>query len=177
MKKLLIKLVAVVIIIFSFTGCYALSKKYSYKVNPSDNSSNFSKYMGIYGALTDSYDKDSPIESVSIYPINFSNKKTSEKVELLSNKIKVVYKGKEYYLKTAKNKRSILPYEEGIILKEGAIVYFGKVKVDDKMIIEIPPIRLKKFVHVTSYNPIADGLNIDTTKDVYEGPLDEYKGR
>ena len=56
-------------------------------------------------------------------------------------------------------------------------MYFGKVKVDDKMIIEIPPIRLKKFVRVTSYNPIADGLNIDTTKDVYEGPLDEYKGR
>ncbi len=177
MKKLLIKLIIFTMILFTFTGCYALSKKYSYKVNPNDNSSTFTKYMGIYGDLTDSYDKDSPIESISIYPINFSNIKTSEKVELLSNKIKVVYNGKEYYLKTAKNKRSILPYEEGIILKEGAIVYFGKVKVDDKMIIEIPPIRLKQFVHITSYNPIADGLNIDTTKDVYEGPLDEYKGR
>ena len=80
MKKFIIKLFICVIIVFSFTGCYVLSKKYSYKVNPNDNSSNFSKYMGIYGALTDNYDKDSPIESISIYPINFSNKKTSEKV-------------------------------------------------------------------------------------------------
>ena len=72
---------------------------------------------------------------------------------------------------------SILPYDEGIILKEGTVVYFGKVKVDDKMIIDMPPVRLKQYLEVVKYNPIADGLNIDTSQDIYYGPAEEYKGR
>ena len=71
---------------------------------------------------------------------------------------------------------SILPYDEGIILKEGTVVYFGKVKVDDKIIIDMPPVRLKQYLEVVKYNPVAGGLNIDTKKtfmDLAEG----YKGR
>ena len=95
----------------------------------------------------------------------------------MSNKIKVVYTGKEYYLEPTKSKMSILPYDEGIILKEGTVVYFGKVKVDDKMIIDMPPVKLKQYLEVTKYNPIADGLNIDTSQDIYYGPVEGYKGR
>ena len=114
---------------------------------------------------------------ISIRPINFADLKKSKKVEILSNRIKVVYAGKEYYLKPTKSKMSILPYDEGIILKEGTVVYFGKVKVDDKMIIDMPPVRLKQYLEVVKYNPIADGLNINTSQDIYYGPAEEYKGR
>lgn len=131
----------------------------------------------IYGTILDSYDKDSPIDMISIRPINFANLKKSKKVELLSNRIKAVYAGKEYYLKPTKSKMSILPYDEGVILKEGTIVYFGKVKVDDKMIIDMPPVKLKQYIKVTKYNPVADGLNIDTKQQIYYGPAEGYKGR
>ena len=114
---------------------------------------------------------------ISIRPVNFANLKKSKKVELMSNKIKVVYTGKEYYLEPTKSKMSILPYEKGIILKEGTIVYFGKVKVDDKIIINMPPVKLKQYIKVIKVNPIADGLNINTAQDIYYGPAEGYKGK
>lgn len=175
MKKLLIKVIIFTMILFTSTGCYTLSKSYSYKTNPMDKSLSFSEH--IYGTLLDSYDKNSPIDMISIRPINFANLKKSKKVELMSNKIKVVYTGKEYYLEPTKSKMSILPYEKGIILKEGIIVYFGKVKVDDKIIIDMPPVKLKQYVKVTKYNPIADGFNINTSERIYYGPVEGYKGR
>jgi hypothetical protein len=107
--------------------------------------------------------------------ININSKK-SKKVEILSDKITVEYNDKKYVLKVV-NKTAVLPYREGIILKEGTIVYFGKVKVDDKMIIDMPPVKLKQYIKVTKVNPIADGLNIDTSQDIYYGPAEGYKGR
>ena len=177
MKKLLIKLIIFTMILFTFTGCYTLWKFYFYETKPMDKSLSFSEYIYVYAEQLDASDKNSPIDMISIRPINFADLKKSKKVEILSNRIKVVYAGKEYYLRPTKSKMSILPYDEGIILKEGTVVYFGKVKVDDKMIIDMPPVRLKQYLEVVKYNPIAGGLNIDTSQDIYYGPAEEYKGR
>lgn len=177
MKKLLIKLIIFTMILFTFTGCYTLWKFYFYETKPMDKSLSFSEYIYVYAEQLDASDKNSPIDMISIRPVNFANLKKSKKVELMSNKIKVVYTGKEYYLEPTKSKMSILPYEKGIILKEGTIVYFGKVKVDDKIIINMPPVKLKQYVKVTKYNPIADGFNIDTSERIYYGPAEGYKGR
>lgn len=170
MKKLLIKLIIFTMILFTFTGCYTLSKTYYYETRPSE-------YVYIYATVLNSEKRDAPIDMISIRPINFADLKKSKKVEILSNKIKVVYTGKEYYLKPTKSKMSILPYDEGIILKEGTIVYFGKVKVDDKIIIDMPPVKLKQYLKVVKFNPVAGGLNIDTKKEIYYGPVEGYKGR
>ena len=176
MKKLLIKIIIFTMILFTSTGCYTLSKSYSYKTNPMDKSLSFSEYIYIYAPILNSGEKDSPITMIDIRPIKFANLKKSKKVEILSDKITVEYNDKKYVLKVV-NKTAVLPYREGIILKEGTIVYFGKVKVDDKMIIDMPPVRLKQYLEVVKYNPIADGLNIDTSQDIYYGPAEEYKGR
>ena len=170
MKKLLNKLFICIITIFSFTGCYTLSKTYYYETRPNE-------YVYIYATVLNSEKRDAPIDMISIRPINFADLKKSKKVEILSNRIKVVYAGKEYYLKPTKSKMSILPYDEGIILKEGTVVYFGKVKVDDKMIIDMPPVKLKQYLKVVKFNPVAGGLNIDTSQDIYYGPAEGYKGR
>nr|WP_317279642.1 hypothetical protein [uncultured Fusobacterium sp.] len=44
MKKLLIKLVTSIMILFIFTGCYTLSKIYSYNGGPVDKPKNYYKY-------------------------------------------------------------------------------------------------------------------------------------
>ena len=130
----------------------------------------------IYAPILNSNEKDSPITMIDIRPIKFANLKKSKKVEILSDKITVEYNGKRYSLKVI-DRTAVLPYREGVILKEGTVVYFGKVKVDDKMIIDMPPVKLKQYLEVTKYNPIADGLNIDTSQDIYYGPVEGYKGR
>ena len=169
MKKLLNKLFICIITIFTFTGCYTLSKTYYYETRPSE-------YVYIYATVLNSEKRDAPIDMISIRPINFADLKKSKKVEILSDKITVEYNDKKYVLKVV-NKTAVLPYREGIILKEGTIVYFGKVKVDDKIIIDMPPVKLKQYLKVVKFNPVAGGLNIDTKKDIYYGPVEGYKGR
>ena len=44
MKKLLIKLVTSIMILFIFTGCYTLSKIYSYNGGPVDKPKNYYEY-------------------------------------------------------------------------------------------------------------------------------------
>ena len=176
MKKLLIKVIIFTMILFTSTGCYTLSKSYSYKTNPMDKSLSFSEYIYIYAPILNSGEKDSPITMIDIRPINFANLKKSKKVEILSDKIIAEYNGKRYSLKVI-DRTAVLPYKEGVILNEGTVVYFGKVKVDDKIIIDMPPVKLKQYLEVIKYNPIADGLNIDTSQDIYYGPAEEYKGR
>lgn len=176
MKKLLIKIIIFTMILFTSTGCYTLSKSYSYKTNPMDKSLSFSEYIYIYAPILNSGEKDSPITMIDIRPINFANLKKSKKVEILSDKIIAEYNGKRYSLKVI-DRTAVLPYKEGVILNEGTVVYFGKVKVDDKIIIDMPPVKLKQYVKVTKYNPIADGFNINTSERIYYGPVEGYKGR
>ena len=176
MKKLLTKLVTFIMILFNFTGCYTLLKTYYYETKPMDKSLSFSEYIYIYAPILNSNEKDSPITMIDIRPIKFANLKKSKKVEVLSDKITAEYNGKKYTLKVV-NKTAALPFKEGIILKEGTVVYFGKVKVDDKMIIDMPPVKLKQYLEVVKFNPVAGGLNIDTKKQIYYGPVEGYKGR
>ena len=176
MKKLLIKIIIFTMILFISTGCYTLSKSYSYKTNPMDKSLSFSEYIYIYAPILNSGEKDSPITMIDIRPINFANLKKSKKVEILSDKIIAEYNGKRYSLKVI-DRTAVLPYKEGVILNEGTVVYFGKVKVDDKIIIDMPPVKLKQYVKVTKYNPIADGFNINTSERIYYGPVEGYKER
>ena len=176
MKKLLIKVITFIMILFTFTGCYTLLKTYYYETKPMDKFLSFSEYVYIYAPILNKDEKDSPITMIDIRPINFANLKKSKKVEILSDKIIAEYNGKRYSLKVI-DRTAVLPYREGVILKEGTVVYFGKVKVDDKMIIDMPPVKLKQYLEVTKYNPIADGLNIDTSQDIYYGPTEGYKGR
>lgn len=168
MKKIL-KIVMFTMTIISFTACSVLDKTYFYDQR-------LNKYVDLEGYTTDGDKSDSPIRYIELIPINYANHKTSEKVEILSDKIKAVYNGKEYSL-NVKGQTSVLPYDEGVILKEGTVLYYGKVRVDDKMIIDMPPVTLKQTLRVNRYNPIADGLNIDTVKHIYYGPADQYKGR
>ena len=44
MKKLLIKLIIFTMILFTFTGCYTLSKIYIYNDRPVDNPINYYEY-------------------------------------------------------------------------------------------------------------------------------------
>lgn len=48
MKKLVIKLFICIITMFSFTGCYTLSKMYKLKEDPLSNNTCYKEYIYIY---------------------------------------------------------------------------------------------------------------------------------
>ena len=72
MKKLLIKLITFIMILFISTGCYTLSKIYYYETRPNE-------YVYIYATILNSEKRDAPIDMISIRPINFADLKKSKK--------------------------------------------------------------------------------------------------
>lgn len=104
-------------------------------------------------------------------------KQISDKVEILNKKIKIKYQNKEIYVNVDKDRRSISFFENGLNVMGNFELDIGKIKIGEKKIIELPTIKFIKCIKVYKYNPVADGLNIDTSKDIYYGPVEGYKGK
>lgn len=176
MKKLLIKLIISIMILFIFTGCYTLSKIYSYNGGPVDKPKNYYEYRDyiyIYTFVMKQSDENSPVRIIKLVP---KNKKIKFKnINILNDKIKIIYNKKIYYADVSRDKTAI--FLSGLNIIGDFIIEIGEVKIDNKKIIKVPPLKLKQYVKVTKYNPIADGLNIDTSQDIYYGPVEGYKGR
>lgn len=176
MKKLLIKIIIFTMILFIFTGCYTLSKIYSYNGGPVDKPKNYYEYRDyiyIYTFVMKQSDENSPVRIIKLVP---KNKKIKFKnINILNDKIKIIYNKKIYYADVSRDKTAI--FLSGLNIIGDFIIEIGEVKIDNKKIIKVPPLKLKQYVKVTKYNPIADGLNIDTSQDIYYGPVEGYKGR
>ncbi len=171
-----------------------MSKKTDYDMN----------YIWFYGELMNGDDKDSPFSYIEVGPVDYYvvNGKVfrAKRVQILSSDVRVVYEGKEYYLSVSKDNKVIkesthtgdkyiseLPLNRSVIRLDnigGTInsdidVYFGIILVEtlkhEKIIIEAPVMRFKKYMQITRYNPILDGLNMETDKIIYAGPLEDYK--
>lgn len=98
----------------------------------------------------------------------------------MSNSIKLVKDGKEYIIpySNSNNYENIYihVYKNGVnIINGDFIAYIGKVRLDTGEIINIPPLHFKKEVLVENYNPILDTLNQNTTKKIFDGPMEDYE--
>lgn len=175
MKKILIKLITFTMILFTFTGCYTLWKFYFYETKPMDKSLSFSEYVYVYTITLNQNDPNTPISHIFL-EVN-SRKQKYKKVEILNDKVKIVYQGKEHYINISDDKNYVLIYKNGLNITGDFIIYLGKIRFDGWKIMEAPPIKVQKYIKVTKVNPIADGLNIDTAQDIYYGPIEGYKGR
>lgn len=179
MKKLIIKLFILFTLLVSLTGCYTLLKMYSYSGGPVDYNPQkhyeYRDYIYIYTRVKEQGNKNSPVSIIELVPE--TRKSKVKELAILADKIKIIYEGKDYYLKVSQSKKSILVYNNGLEITGEFIADIGKVKLDNGKIIEIPPLKFKKYVEVSKYVPILDGLNIETNKEIYYGRLEDYKGR
>ena len=64
MKKLLIKLIIFTMILFTFTGCYTLSKMYLYAEIPLIKTSNILDYIYIYSIALNQNNPNTPISHI-----------------------------------------------------------------------------------------------------------------
>lgn len=174
MKKIIIKLFLSVIILISFTGCYTLLKTYSYGGYPVVNPRGYHEYRDyiyIRGYVINQLDENSPISSISL--ATASGKIEVKKIEILNDRIKIIYNGKTYYPEVWKDKTGVVLRDLNITGK--FIAEFGEVRINNEKIIKMPPLYFEKYIKVIKYNPIADVLKSDTSKNIYWGPLEEYK--
>lgn len=179
MKKSIIKLFMISILLISFTGCYTLIKMYSYSEGPVDYNPQkyyeFRDYIYIHTRVKDQGNKNSPVSIIELVPE--TRKSKIKELEILSDKIRILYRGKEYYANVSNDRTAVLLYKSGLNITGEFIAEIGKVKLDNGKIIDLPPLKFEKYVKVSKYVPILDGLNIDTKEEIYYERLEDYKGR
>lgn len=179
MKKLIIKLFILFTLLISFTGCYTLLKMYDYSEGPVNYNPQkhyeFRDYIYMHTHVEDEGDKNSPVSIIELVPE--TRKSKVKELEILSDKVRILYKGNEYYANVSDDRTAVLLYKSGLNITGEFIAEIGKVKLDNGKIIDLPPLKFEKYVEVSKYIPILDGLNIETNKEIYYGPLENYKGR
>ncbi len=155
------KIIFLIFFTFSFGACLAPQKNYFYKKNVNE-------YITIEATLMDSSERNSPLNEIKVVPTRFATVKKLEKIEILSKKILIEHEGEKSFLEVTDG-NSLLPYDQGIIIKEGTIiVHLGKIKIGNKIILDVPPIDLKNYFK----------LNVkisDSSEDIYYGNADGYK--
>lgn len=180
MKRVIIKLITCVLL-FSLVGC-STSTMYSYRGRSFENNKyttyKYGDYIYISSGVIEQTDENSPLRSITFEP-----KWGYKKLEILSEKIKLVYEGKEYYLDRdftldKKDRKSLFYpiYKKGIKINGDFMLYIGKIRLDDKEIVEIPPLKFRKYIKVSEYNLLIEALKKDSFVEIYNGPLEDYKG-
>ena len=166
MKKIFISLVSLI----TLTAC--VSARYSYYPVSSYRSDKIS----ISAGLVNAEDENSPVDYIWV-----SDKRgyvgNSHYAKILSPTIKIVdKKNKEYIIKNDFYNEHIYIYKQGVIITDDFTAYIGKVQLDNGMIIDIPPLKLKKHIYVEKYNAVSDALNKGAqTKEIFSGTVEDYK--
>ena len=162
MKKIFISLVSLLVFtscvlhVYSFTSINYNNDKISIKAN-----------------LVDEQKENSPLNYIYIYDKR-SNATEHHKIKILSSTIKIISNGKEYVI--TPNSETIKVYKQGVVITDDFKAYIGKVQLDDRTIIDIPPLSFKKNVYVESYNPVTDTINAGArTKRLFNGTVEDYK--
>ena len=158
----------VLIILIFLTAC--TSARYDYYPENYKNSD-----ISISASLVEFSKEDSPLNDIWILDLR-DNYNEKHKAKILSSTIKINSNGKEYAINTKPDSDHIYVYDQGIIITGDFTAYIGKVQLDNGMIIDIPPLKLKKHIYVEKYNAVSDALNKGAqTKEIFSGTVEDYK--
>ncbi len=111
------------------------------------------------------------VENVKIVKTN-----QTDKLELLEEDIKLIYEDEEYIILKHPIKKDNLIEIDKLELRGPFDLYIGKVKVNDKEIVEVPPLRFKRYIHVKKFLAVSDFFENPKFETVYYGPLEDFDG-
>ncbi len=164
------KIALFLILLLMFSGCKKTYISYNYS---GFSIKRMDKTLKFIGYLMNNEDNNSYVRSISIFESGAQKRPT-----ILTTPIKIITKNKEYRLKEKKGTiTTYLLYENGVkINSDSFIVEFGKIKLENGQIIELPPIKFRKYVNSKRWNVVWDALNQDTpTEEIFQGTIEEYR--
>ena len=163
----------VLIILIFLTAC--TNTRYYYYPENYKNSD-----ISISASLVEFDNESSPLSYIWIYDLrnHYRNRERESyhNIKILSSTVKINSNGKENIVHTKSDSDHIYIYDQGIIITGDFTAYIGKVQLDNGMIIDIPPLKLKKHIYVEKYNAVSDALNKGAqTKEIFSGTVEDYK--
>ncbi|WP_022818948.1 hypothetical protein [Fusobacterium russii] len=163
------RIIFLFIMILTLTNCKSIdiwSKYYSFPTTQKEREIN--KRIGFYGNVQDTSDLKSFLNYISMYE---QKESTNEGIKILEPEI-VIEGDKKYIIKNLDKDANIEVYEQGIRINNDMFtVHIGKVQLENGEIIDLPPIKFKRYVYVYKINNFLDALNQNTREDLFEGTI------
>ena len=166
MKKILISLMSLLV----FTSCILHIYNFS-SINYRNDK------ISIDTNLSNSQKENSPLDYIWISDKR-SHVGNNHRIKILSPTIKIISNSKEYVVNTNPNSEVISVYKQGVVITDDFKAYIGKVQLDDRTIIDIPPLSFRKTVYVEKYSVISDTINAGGRgKKLFSGTVEDYKNQ
>ena len=167
------KLIFLFIIMFSLTNCASFEILSGYSIIlPKNKEENLDKLIEFYGDIENTSDENSYLKEIKLLE-KITN--PIKGIKLLETEM-IIETNKKYILKNIDKSNYIKVYNQGVKINSDTFtIYIGKIQLENGKIINIPPLKFKRYVQVYSIDKILDTLNQDTKKLLFNGTIDEYR--
>ena len=166
------KIIFLLFIIILLVGCKSTeiwNNYYSFSTNQQE----IKKIISFHGDVKNISDENSYLDEIVIIE---KKKNKKEFIKILSNTILIETEKGRYNVKNLNKSDMIKIYDQGTkINSDEFTVYIGKVQLDNGEIIDLPPIKFKRYVYVYKINKLMDALKQDTKESLFEGTIEEYR--
>ena len=167
------KITFLFVLIFSLTSYASIKILSGYSIIlPKNKEENLDKLIEFYGDVENTSDENSYLKEIKLLE-KITN--PVKGIKLLETEI-VIETNKKYILKNIDKSNYIKVYNQGVKINSDTFtIYIGKIQLEDGKIINIPPLKFKRYVYVYKINKFLDTLNQDTREDLFRGTIDEYR--
>ena len=167
------KITFLFVLIFSLTSYASIKILSGYSIIlPKNKEENLDKLIEFYGDVENTSDENSYLKEIKLLE-KITN--PVKGIKLLETEI-VIETNKKYILKNIDKSNYIKVYNQGVKINSDTFtIYIGKIQLEDGKIINIPPLKFKRYVYVYKINNFLDTLNQDTREDLFRGTIDEYR--
>ena len=166
------KLIFLFIIMFSLTNCASFEILSGYSIILPKNKEDSDGLIAFYGDIENVSDENSYLKKITLLEKITSPQKG---VKFLEPEI-IIETNQKYRLKNINKSNYIEVYNQGVKINSDTFtIYIGKIQLENGKIINIPPLKFKRYVQVYSINKFLDTLNQDTKKLLFSGTIDEYR--
>ena len=167
------KITFLFVLIFSLTSYASIKILSGYSIIlPKNKEENLDKLIEFYGDVENTSDENSYLKEIKLLE-KITN--PVKGIKLLETEI-VIETNKKYILKNIDKSNCIKVYNQGVKINSDTFtIYIGKIQLENGKIINIPPLKFKRYVQVYSIDKILDTLNQDTKKLLFNGTIDEYR--
>ena len=170
------KIIFLFVLIFSLTSCASIKILSGYSIilpkNKEENLDKLDKLIEFYGDIENTSDENSYLKEIKLLE-KITN--PIKGIKLLETEI-IIETNKKYILKNIDKSNYIKVYNQGVKINSDTFtIYIGKIQLENGKIINIPPLKFKRYVYVYKINKFLDTLNQDTREDLFSGTIDEYR--
>ena len=170
------KITFLLVLIFSLTSYASIKILSGYSIilpkNKEENLDKLDKLIEFYGDIENTSDENSYLKEIKLLE-KITN--PVKGIKLLETEI-VIETNKKYILKNIDKSNYIKVYNQGVKINSDTFtIYIGKIQLENEKIINIPPLKFKRYVYAYKINKFLDTLNQDTREDLFSGTIDEYR--